>query len=103
MDHSLTTPEVESTTTNKIKLLDVTITLLQDDNGPLATVQVEHGEQDGETYTVNKTENIRLTKTEFAVAMDLVVTGGDTSRQALERAVFKALEDSGKIGAGTVS
>lgn len=100
---TLTTPEVESKTTNTVKLRELNLVGLLEDNGPLALVSLTEGYQDGETFTAHRSKNVRLEKVNLEAELDKTVVGTDTVRQALERAIFAALLVSDSISAGSIS
>jgi len=99
---SLTTPEVESKTTNTIKVMDINVRDLLSETGPTAIVTLERGEVSGEDYTVHERKHYKVSKANLDTELGKTVVGTDTVREAIERASLAALQASGEIGAGTL-
>jgi len=103
MDLSLTTPVVETETTNHYKILDVAIGNCEDENGPYASVTVSCGELSGEEYTENSTERIRVSTEDVATYLGALADNSLSILDYLKKALFTAMQANGDLGAGTIS
>lgn len=100
---TLTTPEVENKTTTLIKIKDVNIAGLLEENGPVAVVGVAEGTMDGENFVVHRTKSFRIEKATLDAELVKICNGTDNHRQCLERAIFDALVAGGHIAAGSIA
>jgi hypothetical protein len=101
--HTLTTPEVENKTTTVIKVRDINIAGLLEDNGPVAVVGITEGEMSGEDFVPHRSKSFRIEKATLETELNKTCNGTDDHRQCIERAVLDALVAAGHIAAGTIS
>lgn len=102
--HTLTTPKVETKTIDTYKIYAFSMgNMLNDTLGPTAVIQLSQGQMVEEEYVQHEINAVPLNKAVLEAELDKTVQGGDTVREALEKAIFAALVANGDLDAGTVA
>jgi hypothetical protein len=103
MELSLTTPEVDSKTTNHHKIIEIGVGNCEEPGGPYATVMVSSGEKSGETFTEHTTARIRVSEADVVTYLGANADNTLSILDNLKKALFQAMQNNGDLAAGTIS